>query len=439
MTEQEKKDGLVGRRRFLRSALATAGVASIAGGWKPSKAYSLAGSQRVVGANERINIGIIGTGGMGNTHLGYLVEAIRRKEENAAVIGVCDIFEPRRLRAQETAFRQWDDGQAAGKVEAHHDYRKLLENKDIDVVWIVTPDHWHAKQAIEAMEAGKDIYLEKPMTRYVTEAHQVYQTAIRTQRVVQIGSQWTSEPKWRIAAQLVAEGKIGKVVWSQTSYCRNSREGEWNYGIDPNAKPGVNLDWDAFLGPAPKRPWDPERFFRWRKFWDYSGGIATDLFPHMLHTLFLVIGPEFPTRVVAIGGIFVHYDREVPDTFHLMAEFPSGHIVVVAGSTANERGLETLIRGHKGNLEFGLNAIMIRPERVYADELDPQKIPFEPIGDPLKAHHKNFLECVRDRTKTPNCPIDLAYKVMIVVGLAELSYREGRMKIFDPNTKRVIA
>lgn len=429
----------ISRRDFLKKATGVLGIGALASNFKPSQAFALAGSQRVISANERITAGFIGCGSMGHAHMRTLVRAIQSGEENAEIIAVCDIYDPRKESAQKTCERQWEGKSTTGKVEVFHDYRKLLERRDIDVVWIATPEHWHARMAIDAMEAGKDIYLEKPMTRYVNEAKAVYQTALRTKQVVQVGSQWTSEPKWRQAGELVKQGKIGKVVWSQTSYCRNSREGEWNYGIDPNAKPGVNLDWDAFLGPAPKRPWDPERFFRWRKFWDYSGGIVTDLFPHVLHTLFLVIGEEFPTRVMATGGIFVHFDREVPDTFHMMAEFPSGHVIVVAGSTVNEWGLELVVHGHKANMLLGVSDIVIKPERVYADEVEPMRVPTEPVPDVLRAHHKNFLECVRDRTKPLNCPIDLAYKVMVTVGLAELSYREGRMKIFDPERMEVIA
>ncbi|MFA0739754.1 MAG: hypothetical protein LKKZDAJK_002878 [Candidatus Fervidibacter sp.] len=439
MTGEKDERKEVSRRQFLKTAAGALAVGAMASGFKPSRAYALAGSQRVVGANDRITIGIIGCGGMGHAHMRTLVSAIQRGEENAEIVAVCDIYDPRKESARQTCERQWEGKSQTGKVEVYHDYRKLLERKDIDVVWIATPEHWHAKMAIDAMNAGKDIYLEKPMTRHVDEAKAVYETALRTRRVVQVGSQWTSEPKWRQAGELIKQGKIGKVVWSQTSYCRNSREGEWNYAIDPNAKPGVNLDWDAFLGPAPKRPWDPERFFRWRKFWDYSGGIVTDLFPHVLHTLFLAIGAEFPTRVVATGGIFVHHDREVPDTFHMMAEFPSGHVVVVAGSTANERGLETIVHGHKANMLLGGNDIVVQPERVYADEVEPMRVTTEAVPDVLRAHHKNFLECVRDRTKMPNCPIDLAYKVMVTVGLAELSYREGKMKLFDPERLQVVA
>lgn len=438
----ERKDAKqreVSRREFLKTAAGALAVGTLASGWKKSKAYALAGSQRVIGSNERINIGIIGCGGMGHAHMRTLVSLARKGEENIELVAVCDIYEPRKESARRTCESQWEGKGITGKVEVFHDYRKLLERKDIDVVWIVSPEHWHAKMTIDALEAGKDIYLEKPITRYVDEGKAVYQTAMRTRRVIQVGSQWTSEPKWRQAGELVKQGKIGKLVWSQGSYCRNSREGEWNYDIDPNAKPSVNLDWNAFLGPAPKRPWDPERFFRWRKFWDYSGGIVTDLFPHILHTLFLAIGAEFPTRVVATGGIYVHFDREVPDIFHMMAEFPSGHVVVLAGSTVNERGLELIVHGHKANMLLGGTDIVIQPERVYAEEIEPMRVQPQHVPDILRAHHKNFLECVRDRTKTPNCPIDLAYKVMVAIGLAELSYRESKMKLFDPERMEVIA
>ncbi len=414
------------RRSFLRTlGLAAAGTITI--GWKQSKAYSLAGSHRVIGANERIGVGVIGCGGQGVTHI-RTMQRLQKEGENIAIVAVCDVYQKRLDRAAQIA-----------NAKSYRDYRKLLEDPDVDAVFIVTPEHWHAKMTLDALDAGKDIYLEKPITRYLDESFAVYNAAMKSKSVIQVGSQWTSEERWRKAAELVKEGRLGKLVWSQTSYCRNSKGGEWNYPIDPDAKPGVNLDWDMFLGPAPKRPWDPERFFRWKKFLDYTGGIVTNLFPHVLHQIFIVIGAEFPTRVVATGGIFVHKDREVPDTFHMMAEFPSGHVLVVVGSTANERGLEVLVRGHKANMLLSGRNIVVQPERIYADEVEPITIEAPPLPDPLPAHHRNFFECVRDRTKKPNCPIDIAHKVMVTLALAELSYREGKMKIFDPETQRVIA
>ncbi|MFA4029857.1 MAG: hypothetical protein GDYSWBUE_001166 [Candidatus Fervidibacterota bacterium] len=422
----ESQSRSVTRREFLLiGAAAAAGIAS--SGWKKSRAYALAGPGRVIGANDRINVGVIGCGGMGTHHLRKLVDASKSGKENIQVIAVCDIYEKRLNNAV----------QISG-AKPFKDYRKLLEWQDVDVVWIATPEHWHARMAIDAMEAGKDIYLEKPFTRYLDEAKQVYETALRTKSVVQVGSQGCSENVWHRAAELVKSGKLGKVVWAQASYCRNSKEGEWNYPIDPDAKPGVNLDWDAFLGPAPKRPWDPERFFRWRKFWDYSGGIGTDLFPHVLNTLLLAIGAEFPTRVVASGGIYVHKDREVPDTYHMIVEYPGNYNVVVLSSMANEVGVPTLIRGHEATMEISGNRIIIRPTRPYAEEREVEEVQVEPTPDSVAAHHKNFFECVRTRGK-PNCDVELAYKVMVAVGLAELSYRQDKVMKFDPSTQRVIS
>jgi predicted dehydrogenase len=347
------------------------------------------------------------------------------KEENIQIVAVCDIYDPRKNRAQTTT-----------NATLHHDYRKLLENKDIDAVWIATPEHWHAIQAVEAMQAGKDLYLEKPMVRYVDEARKVYETAVRTGRIVQVGSQGTTDPKWQRAKALIKEGKIGTAVWSQTSYCRNSVRGEWNYSIDADASPS-NLDWNAFLGPAPKRPFDKDRFFRWRKYWDYSAGITSDLFPHVMHPLFIAMDLGFPTRVSATGGIYVHPDREVPDTIHLLADFPSGHTMLVAGSTANETGLETLIRGHKANMYLGGNGVVIRPERTFAEEVEELRETIPAPEREIPAHQKNFLKCVRTREQ-PNCPIELAYKVHVAVGLAETAYRESKTMRFDPEKKVVL-
>jgi predicted dehydrogenase len=210
-----------------------------------------------------------------------------------------------------------------------------------------------------------------------------------------------------------------------------------NYGIDEAASPD-NLDWNAFLGPAPKRPFDKDRFFRWRKYWDYSAGITSDLFPHVMHTLFIALALDFPTRVTATGGIYVHPDREVPDTIHLLADFPSGHTMLVAGCTANELGLETVIRGHKANMYLGGNQVVVRPERTFAEEVEESREGTADVGDPMRAHEKDFFRSVRSR-KQPRCNIELAYKVHVTVGLAELAYRRNKMMQFDAKTKAYTA
>lgn len=410
------------RREFLRVAGTTAAGVLLAPAARA--ATPALATPRVIGANDRINVGVIGCGGRGMSHVRMMVRQGDFKTANIQVIAVCDIYEPRKERA-----RTMTSG------ELYHDYRKLLENKDVDAVVIATPEHWHARMAIEALEAGKDLYLEKPMVRYLDEARKLYLTAKHTGRVVQVGSQASSQEKWYKARDLVQAGKLGKPVWSQTSYCRNSVGGEWNYRIEDGASPD-NLDWKAFLGSAPKRAFDKDRFFRWRKYWDYSAGITSDLFPHVMHPLFIALDLDFPTRVTATGGIYVHPDREVPDTIHLMADFPSGHTMVVAGSTANEQGLETMIRGHKANMYLGGTEILIRPERTFAEEIEESRTP-APGGESTEAHFHDFFRCVRTREK-PHCHIDLAYKVHVTVALAEMAFRQNKIMRFDPKKVEVI-
>ncbi|MDI6829206.1 MAG: Gfo/Idh/MocA family oxidoreductase, partial [Armatimonadota bacterium] len=296
-------DSKLSRRDFLKGS-AAAGAALGLGVYN---ANAIMAAPRVIGANDRIQIGIIGCGNKGTNHLRNLVQK-SKNEGKVAVVAVCDIYEPRKNRAK-----------GISGAEVHHDYRKLLERKDIDAVVIATPDHWHALMAIDAMQAGKDVYLEKPMTYTWQEAKRVAEIAKETNRILQVGAQSCSDDRWWKANKLIKEGAIGKVLWTSASFCRNSVKGEWNYPIDEGASPD-NLDWNAWLGPAPKRDFDKERYFRWRKYWDYSGGIATDLFYHTLSHLQVALGAEFPKRVSAGGGIYVQHDRDVPDTFHMIID-----------------------------------------------------------------------------------------------------------------------
>src|SRR5260370_20055256 len=216
------------------------------------------------------------------------------------------------------------------------DYREILSRPDIDAVLIATPDHWHAKIALEAMDRGKAVYVETRMCHTSEEANQLSATVREPKRVLQVGSQTTSDDQWHKAKKAIADGMIGPMLMSQGSYHRNSVEGEWNWKIDPEAGPegsGDNyVDWKTWLGPAPKRPWDADRYFRFRKYWDYSLGIASDLFYHVIAPLNICWDePQFPTKVMATGGIYVFKklpdgrpDRAEPDTFALLAEYAKG-------------------------------------------------------------------------------------------------------------------
>ncbi len=227
-------------------------------------------NRRVDGANDRVQIGVIGVGNRGSSLVQNFV-AVGEKTGLCRVVAIADVYRGR-LTAQKEKVQ----------CDTYLDYREIIHRKDIDAVAVATPDHWHAPMALEAMAAGKDVYLEKPMCHTIMEARQIAQKAREAGRIVQVGSQTTSADQWYKAKKVIADGMIGKMIMSQGSYHRNSIEGEWNWKIDPSAGPEGKgddyIDWKMWLGAAPKRPWDPDRFFRFRKYWDYSGGIATDLF-----------------------------------------------------------------------------------------------------------------------------------------------------------------
>ncbi len=419
--DQQEPNKKPTRREFLKTASVVAGSVAMTAAAK-SSVYALAPS-RVIGANDRINIGHIGVGGQGMTHVRLLKE--NSAANNTQSIAISDIYEPRKQAAKE--FLGLDD------AHVYQDYQKLLENPDVDVVWIASPEHWHYRMAMDAIHSGKDIYLEKPMTRYLDEALSLWRTVKGSDRIFQLGVQACTDQRWHVAGDAVKANRIGKIIWSQGSYCRNSKDGEWNYyTIEPQCTPQT-LDWKRWLGPAPWHEFSRERYFRWRKFWDYSAGIDSDLFPHRVTPLMIGIGgAEFPERVVAVGGKWLsETDRQVPDTFHLMADFPSKQTIVVVGSTANEQGLPDEIRGHHATLYLGGNSIDLRPERDWSDQIDAVTLQVTGPGEDIAAHEKNFLDCVRSRG-VPNCDVDLAVRAHAVIAMAEMSYRQSKTMLFDP-------
>lgn len=411
------EDTGITRRDFLKGS-AAAGIAAGLGFLGSGSAMA---APRVLGANDRILIGMIGVGGRGGTHLNALVTKSKDPANRVAVVAVSDIYDARKDRAK---------AKCGGDV--YHDYRKLLDRKDIDAVVIATPDHWHARMAIDAMEAGKDVYLEKPMTYTWQEAKEVAAVTERTKRVLQVGAQSTSDDRWWQANKLIKDGAIGKLLWTSSSLCRNSTKGEWNYNIDDGANP-ANLDWKAWLGSAPKRPFDKERYFRWRKYWDYSGGIATDLFYHQLSHMEIALGPEFPRSVTASGGIYIQKDREVPDTFHMIVDYPTDHSVVICSSMANRQGVTEEIRGHEGTIYFEDPGVVVRPETEFAGQKKELKV----APQPRLSHMDNWLDCIRTRNK-PHLDAQTGYKIMVAIHLSVLSYRQGKTMRFDPVKQEII-
>ncbi len=409
-----------------RGFLANAAVA-------PALAAAPAAS-RVIGANDRINIGMIGVGSKGRGHL-RLLSGRSRERGDVQIVAVSDIYSKRREEALSQA--------TLNPRQGHVDYRELLARPDVDGVVIATPDHWHATMALDAIEAGKDVYLEKPMTYTIDEARRIAEAVERTGRVLQVGSQHVSDRRYLEAKRVIDEGWIGPVLWAQNTYCRNSLYGEWNYTIDAEGTP-ENIDWDRFIGTAPPRPFSAERFFRWRKYWDYSGGIATDLFYHRLAPLMLMMGKAFPTRVSGHGGIYVHREREVPDTYATVVEFGGYYVNLSASmaSSAGNTGMPTMVYGHEGAIAFLPGAIEVKPEYQFAEKFrkstgnDVLRVEVQQ-GRVSANHVGNFLDCMRDRS-APVFDARFGYQVMTAIRLGVDSYRSGRMIAFDPLSQRVV-
>ncbi|MBL8212180.1 MAG: Gfo/Idh/MocA family oxidoreductase [Bryobacterales bacterium] len=326
----------VSRRRFLQNS---AGVAA---------------SLPAPAANDLIQLGVIGTGARSHE----LMAATLRLPE-ARITGVVDAYAGRVERALERV----------GKTARNYpSYRDLLADKSIDAVIIATPDHWHKQMVIEAMRAGKDVYCEKPLTFRSAEGMEIVRVAQETRRIVQVGSQGVSGETQRQARQLIRSGKLGRVTMIRAAYNRNSASGAWIYPIPPDASPRT-VDWAMFLGSAPKRPFSLERFFRWRCYEDYSGGIATDLFVHLCTTIHFLMDAKAPQRVVAMGELYRWKEsRDVPDTLNAILEYPEGFTVNLSSTFNNELSGQGSfqILGTEGSLLLG-NGLTFEAETAVED------------------------------------------------------------------------
>ena len=310
-----------------------------------------AASQAVL-ANDRIQVGIIGVGA--RVQSGVLQAAVA--VPGVEVIGVCDAYKGRVTRAQE---------RLGGQAKDYGDWRALLADKSIDAVIIATPDHWHREQTVAALAAGKDVYLEKPMTLTIDEGPEMYAAAEKSGRILQVGSNGMSSKLQQTARELIQSGKLGAIHLIRANYDRNSESGAWLYPIPPDAD-AKSVNWDMFLGPAQKRPFSLERFFRWRCYWDYSGGISTDLFVHLMTTVHYVMGAVAPESVVATGANYRHQKtHEVPDTLNASAVYGKENFMVSLGGTFNNTGggeSGFAIMGNEGSLVFRGGRMSFTPE-----------------------------------------------------------------------------
>ncbi|MDX1979705.1 MAG: Gfo/Idh/MocA family oxidoreductase [Bryobacteraceae bacterium] len=284
-------------RRFFLQAASSASLAAQA-----------AGAQKV-SANDQIQVATIGIGGMGSADTASAVA-----QKGVKLVGVCDVYDGRLKRAREV----W-----GSHLFTTRDYREVLARKDVDAVIIGTPDHWHARIAVDAMEAGKDVYVEKPMVQQVRHGQMVVDAQKRTGRILQVGSQRVSSIVYQKARELMESGAIGELNLVEAWWDRNSAIGAWQYSIPPDASPET-IDWDRFLGEAPKHKFDPTRLFRWRNYKDYGTGVAGDLFVHLFSGMHFVTGAIGPERVHATGGLRFWKDgRDVPDVMLGLYDYPA--------------------------------------------------------------------------------------------------------------------
>jgi predicted dehydrogenase len=388
-----------------------------------------AGASRVLGANNRLRVGIIGCGGLAQgAHIPALLKM--KESDNVEIVAVSDVYQKRL-------------NEAAGTTGAKpiKDYRALLDSKDIDYVAIVTPEHQHARMTLDAADAGKHIYCEKPMTWSIDEAKKVVAKIKQTGLKMQVGVQGMSDDSYETAQRMIKEGKIGRPIQAQIDYSRNHKRDFWvSEEPDTDAKPGPTLDWEAFLGPAPKRPFDLDRFLHWRRYWDYSGGIATDLFVHRITRMIRALDLKFPTRAVAVGGKWEFRDSaaEIPDTFNMMLDYPEGLSVVVLSSMANDTPIPHVIRGHEATLEFTREGFVIRPQGRFNKEGNREEIKHvKSGGEDILLHHRNLQGAIRngDAIKT-DCMT--GYYGVVAVRMAVDSFRKNKCIKWDAKREKAI-
>jgi predicted dehydrogenase len=367
---------------------------------------------RILGANDRIRVGVIGTGGRGRLLMGLF-----NKCPDAEIVAVCDVYEPRISQAKE---------KDAPQARQYRDYRQILDQQDIDAVVIATPNHWHSTMALSALGAGKDIYLEKPVTHTLEEGPRLQAAVEASKQVVQTGTQNRSMPHFFEAREIVASGALGKISFVETYFYQNyARINPSRFSVD-----AAKLDWKSFLGPAPDQPVDPMRFQWWRWFWDFGEGTLTDLFTHVVDVSHWFLGKDLPTTASATGTNSLLPRWETPDTVNACFEYPGGLLVVFNSMMGGSlQGGGTLFRGTKAMLRISRSGFEMwdEPDQLVAQGpvTAPPKREAKAEGDVVLLHVKNFLDCMRSR-KTPNAPIGPGIACARAGHLGNLALRKGR-------------
>jgi predicted dehydrogenase len=431
------------RRHFLQAT--TAGSLAVS---------ALAAQEKKISANDRIRIALIGAGGMGTGDTQFAV-----KIPGVELVAACDVYDGRLIRAKEVF---------GSHLFTTRDYREVLARPDIDAVIIATPDHWHSRIAIDAMNAGKDVYLEKPMVQRIEDGKAIIAAQKKTGRILQVGSQRVSSIVYQKAKDLLKGGAIGELNMVEAWWDRNSAIGAWQYSIPPDASP-KSIDWDRFLGRAPKAPFEPVRLFRWRNYRDYGTGVAGDLFVHLFSGMHFVTGSIGPTRALATGGLRFWKDgRDVPDVMLGLFDYPTFNLMLRvnfingAGETSGFRFV-----GSEGVMSIATGVTISKTPREtepgYTIDTFPKAVQEKfledyrkkypdtrPIADSIRPlreekylpprgyndhvdHHRNFIAAVRTRQPAVEDAV-FGFRAAGPALLCNISYFEQRICAWDPET-----
>jgi predicted dehydrogenase len=411
----------ISRREFVRNSTLAASAAALAG---PFIRSLRAGEP---GPNDKVRLGLIGAGAMG---CGDLDCFFGNPEVDCAVI--CDVDDAQIAKGLEVCAKR-----GRKKPDTVKDFRRVLDRKDVDVVLIATPDHWHALPTVMACQAGKDVYVEKPLAKTIDEGRAMLIAAQKHNRVVQMGSQWRSCQHIIEAAEFVKSGKLGKV-----SMVRAWAWLDWQPAIgrpaDCDPPPGV--DYDLWLGPATKRPFNPNRFhFNFRWFWDYAGGLMTDWGVHLINMALMGTNPEPPRTVCSSGGTFVQQDmRETPDSQIAVYEFP-GYIL----EWEHKSGMGAGLNGRSWGVSWsGTEGTILLNDAGWELVIEKRKASLEPqkaksSGDARPAHVRNFLDCVKSRQQ-PVLNLELGHHVSTVAHLGNIAFRTGKKITWDAAREKIV-
>jgi predicted dehydrogenase len=423
------------RRSFIRNAAVGAAGGVLVGAGAPGALHA-ASQDRVAGANRRVRVALIGCGGMGTTDLRAALRL------GAQCVALCDVDDEQVRKVAERVKTEFDQTPAL----TTRDFRRVLERQDVDAVIIATPDHWHALPAIMACQAGKDVYVEKPLSLTIGEGRVMVNAARRHNRVVQMGTQQRSSNHFRSAVDYVKSGALGKVRLVKTWAYQ-----DWmgNIPVLPDGEPPAGVDYDMWLGPAPKRPFNRNRFhFNFRWYYDYSGGLMTDWGAHMIDIANWGMGVSVPKSATSVGGKFGFTDsaEETPDTQQALWEF-DGFSMIWEHATAMGQGPYgkdhgTAFHGNSGILVVDRSGWEVFPETETKNGKKSYRMSGEPRRgsggqDMHQAHVKDFLDAIESRKRTAS-DVEIGHNSMIACHLANIAFRTGRRVQWDAAREQIV-